>query len=266
MMQWKKYISSWKKWLLFKKKSALLSAFLLGLLCGALQITKIKSIYCYCDGQVCEQSICSSISSIVGKNYLSLNKRKVIEEINNIGKYERIDIKTKSLGSVTIDFHTTSDFLIFNSMISSEKIELSIDAPPVSTLSANIIQKPSIEIGQWASKYNLLSLKVYSGGTSETTATTSSPVIAITTEKKSIQWYQSMYKLIKIVLSYVNISGVYLLDNNVYFAQVGQPDIIISSDYQEEKLTKTLQSLGFLTTIKKDPKIIDLRYANPIIR
>ena len=266
MTQWKKYISSWKKWLLFKKKSVLVSVILLGLLFGALQLTKIKSVHCYCDGQVCEQNICSSVSAIVGKNYLSLNKRKIIADVNSSGKYERVDIKTKSLGSVTIDFHTTSDFLIFNSMITSEKIQLSIDAAPISTLSANIIQKPSVEIDQWASKYNLLSLKVYPGGSSETTATTSSPIFAITTEKKPIQWYESMYKLIKIVLGYANISGVYLLDNNVYFAQVGQPDIIISTDYQEEKLTKTLQSLGFLTTIKKDPKIIDLRYANPIIR
>lgn len=266
MTQWKKYISSWKKWLLFKKKSVLLSVVAIGLLLGALQFTKIKSVHCYCDGQVCEQNICSSVSAIVGKNYLSLNKRKIIAEVNSSGKYEKVDIKTKAVGVVTIDFHTTSEFLIFNSMVTSEKIALSLDTPPVSTLSANIFQKPSLEITEWANKYNLLSLKVYPSGSSETAATTSSPIFAITTEKKPIQWYQSMYKLIKIVLGYANISGVYLLDNNVYFAQVGQPDIIISTDYQEEKLTKTLQSLGFLTTIKKDPKIIDLRYANPIIR
>jgi hypothetical protein len=266
MTQWKKYISNWKKWLLFKKKSVLLSVLLFISLFGILQLTKIKSVYCYCDGQVCEQNICSSVSAIVGKNYLSLNKRKIIAEANSSGKYEKVDIKTKAVGVVTIDFHTTSEFLIFNSMVTSEKIALSIDTPPVSTLSANIFQKPSSEIMAWASKYNLVSLKVYPAGFSETAATISSQIIAITTDKKTTQWYESMYKLIKIVLGYANVSGVYLLDNNVYFAQVGQPDIIISTDYQEEKLTKTLQSLGFLTTIKKDPKIIDLRYANPIIR
>lgn len=265
-MQLKKSILNWKKWLYFRKKYLLIWSLLLAFVFISLAASKIKNIHCYCDGQVCEESECQAARKLVGKNYLSLNKNKVISTLNKNKKYQKITISTKALNTVVIDFHSATDFFIFNSAITSEQLKLSLDNPPISSDSAAFFNKPSLDISEILKSYQLLSLKIFPSGMYETTSTTSSQIFAITKEKKDISWYKSAHKLIKTVLSYANVSGVYFLDNTVYFAQVGQPDIIVSLDYDEEKLIKSLQSLGFLTTIKKDPKIIDLRYTNPIIR
>lgn len=265
-MQLKKYILNWKKWIFFKKKYLFIWALFLFVLIFSYNLTQIKNIYCYCDGQICQDDNCQNIHKLIGKNLLSLNKKRVIDKLNQSGKYQKITISTKSVNTVVVDFHSTVDFFIFNSTITPEQLKLSLDSPPVSSDSAAVFNKPSLEISEWLKSNPFLSLKIYPNGFYEITSTASSQIFAITKDKKDTIWYKKAFKLIKTVLSYADVSGVYFLDNNVYFAQVGQPDIIVSIDYQEEKLLKSLQSMRFLTTIKKDPKIIDLRYTNPIIR
>lgn len=266
MMQLKKYTLSWKKWIFFKKKSLLIGILLLILLVVSISFIKVKNVYCYCDGQVCEESVCNATKNQIGNNLLTLNKRRLERNLNSGGKYQKIAIEVKPLNTVTVNFHSVSDFFVFNSTITTQKIPLSINNPPPSSDSAAFFNKPSVEIAEWLKDLQLISIKIFPSGQQETVSTTSSQIFAITADKKDSDWYKLAHQLIKKVLAYANVSGVYFIDNNVYFAQVGQPDIIVSMDYDEEKLTKSLQSLGFLTTIKKDPKIIDLRYTNPIIR
>lgn len=265
-MQLKKYILNWKKWLYYNRKLLIFGALFLSLVFLLYNTAKIKKVHCYCDGQVCEDSQCQIVSKNISGNFLNLNKRKIISELTSSGKYQRVNINAKFPNTVYVNLYATVDFLIFNSMITSELIKLSVDSPPISSESAVFFNKPSAEIVNWLKDYPLISLKIFPNGSYETVSTSSSQIYAITKEKKDLAWYKSAYTLIKTVLSYTSVSGVYFLDNNVYFAEVGKPDIIIGMDYEEQKLLKSLQSLGFLTTIKKDPKIIDLRYANPIIR
>lgn len=266
MMQLKKYTLSWKKWIFFKKKSLLVATLLLILLVAAASFIKVKNVYCYCDGQVCEESVCNTAKNQIGKNLLALNKRGLERNLNSGGKYQNIVVEVKSLNTVTINFHSVTDFFVFNSTITTQKVPLSINNPPPSSDSAAFFNKPSTEIAEWIKNFQLISIKIFPSGQHETVSTASSQIFAVTTDKKDNDWYKLAHQLIKKVLAYANVSGVYFIDNNVYFAQVGQPDIIVSMDYEEEKLTKSLQSMRFLTTIKKDPKIIDLRYTNPIIR
>ncbi len=265
-MQLKKYISSWKKWLYFKKRSIFTWPLLVIFILVVSDLTKIKNIHCYCDGQICEVAVCGAARGYIGKNFLTLNKAKAISNLNVNGNYQKINIRSSSLNTVTLDFYSSVDYFIFNSMITAEKLKLSVDSPPPSSDSAAFFNRPSSEILDRIKNYQTLSIKVFPGGSHETVSTTSSQVYALTQEKKDSVWYKTAYELIKIVLAYTSVSGIYFLDNTVYFAQVGQPDIIISMDYEADKIIKSLQSVRFLTTIKKDPKIIDLRYANPIIR
>lgn len=265
-MQLKKYISSWKKWLYFKKRSLFIWPLLVIFILFVSDLTKIKNIHCYCDGQICEVAVCGSALGYIGKNFLTLNKARVISNLNTNGNYQKINIKSSSLNTITVDFYSSSDFFIFNSMITSEKLKLSVDSPPLSSDSAVFFNKPSSEILDRVKNYQTLSIKVFPGGSYETVSTASSQIYALTQEKKDSAWYKSAYELIKIVLAYTSVSGIYFLDNTVYFAQIGQPDIVISMDYEADRIIKSLQSMRFLTTIKKDPKIIDLRYTNPIIR
>lgn len=227
---------------------------------------KIKNVYCYCDGQVCEEDLCQQAKKTIGKNLITLNKKNLSKELALGRKYQKIDLKNKGLDTLIVEFHSAVDFLVFNSTVMPNKPTLSINSSPVASDSTVFFNKPSVEIADWLKNSQLVSFKIYPDGFFEATSTTSSQIFTATLEKKDFSWYKSAYDLIKIVLSHADISNVYFLDNNVYFAQVGQPDIIINMEYDEQRLIKSLQSLRFITTIKKDPKIIDLRYANPIIR
>ncbi len=265
-MRLKKFILNCKKWLYYKRKPAFYVVILLAILLAGFKFTQIENVYCYIDGQTFEDADCHAARKLVSNSLLGLNRKKIVNTLSATGKYQKIIIRTENLNTVVVDFHSVVDFFIFNSAISKEKLELSMEKTPLSSESAGFFLKPSLEIGDWMKNIQLISLKVFPNGYYETMSTTSSQIYVITQEKKDSNWYMSAHKLIKTVLTYTDVSGVYFLDNNVYFAQDGRPDIIISTDYEEQKLLKSLQSLGFLTTIKKDPKIIDLRYTNPIIR
>jgi hypothetical protein len=85
-------------------------------------------------------------------------------------------------------------------------------------------------------------------------------------QKPSKEYLSQLFKLMESLNRYVSVDKVFILGETVFLSRGGQPDIITSVPYDEDKLLEALQSIGFLTTMKKDPKVIDLRYKNPIIR
>jgi spore cortex formation protein SpoVR/YcgB (stage V sporulation) len=76
----------------------------------------------------------------------------------------------------------------------------------------------------------------------------------------------SLLRLIKLVSQHVNFDSLFVLDNQVFLSQVGQPDIIMLVPYDEARLKQAFSSLGFLTSIKQDSKILDFRFRNPVLR
>ena len=57
-----------------------------------------------------------------------------------------------------------------------------------------------------------------------------------------------------------------LLTNRGFLSRPKEPDIIIGVPFDEGSLASALQSISYLATIKKDAKVIDLSFKNPIIR
>lgn len=214
----------------------------------------------------CPETECQQIVAEVPRNLLLLSKNKLTSKINFGQKYKDVSVEFSFPQKLTITLQTSNDYLVYNQAISSTMPELSMYDAPVSSESSTPFQKPSQDIANQTNTINFLSFKVLPGGHSEIVSTTSSKIISLTREKKDQSWYQDTYKLIKMVSSYYDLDGVYLIDKNLYFYKQNKPDLIVELGYNENRLISALQVLGFLTTIKQDPKIIDLRYTNPIIR
>ena len=266
MMQLKKSLQSWRKWLFFKKKAILFS--LLAIIFGFVfyRLFSLKEFSCYCDDLPCDANTCQVFQTTLSRNYLTLNKKAVNYLVGEGKTYERMDFKYNFPHKLNIHLTQTSNYLVFNTAISQAPLSLSINDAPISSESSAPFEKPTIEIQNIVTNINTISLKIYPGGENEVIATESSKIFNINTSKKDQDWYKKAYELIKLVTLYTEVVGIYILDNDLYFARLNSSDLIISLDQDQEKTLKALQLLGFLNTIKKDQKIIDLRYTNPIIR
>ena len=265
-MQLKKSLQSWKKWLFFKRKVVfiLMAAFIL--VVSLYNLLSIKEISCFCDGDSCQTTVCEQLKSQISKNYLFLSKHSVTSLVGPSKSFEKLEFQYKFPFKLVVNLTKTSNYLIFNTAISNSPLALSMNMAPISSDSAVPFNKPTEEIADYVSKINTISLKVYPEGQFEVIATESSKIFNINTSKKDQLWYKEVLELIKTVTLYTEVVGIYILDNDLYFARSNSSDLIISLDQEQEKTLKALQLLGFLNTIKKDQKIIDLRYTNPIIR
>ena len=97
-------------------------------------------------------------------------------------------------------------------------------------------------------------------------ASAESKIKYLFTEKPTIQTVKSIYALVKLVEKYLNVDQIMILNQKIFLRQANQPDIIVNIPFDEDNLVQALQSYEYLTTIKKDTKVIDLRFKNPILR
>lgn len=88
----------------------------------------------------------------------------------------------------------------------------------------------------------------------------------IFSEKPSQQKLKQIFILITTIHHTLPITQGYLLKDNLYLASKNLPDIIINSNSSAEELSKALQLVPSLAKIKKETKIIDLRFKHPIIK
>ena len=143
---------------------------------------------------------------------------------------------------------------------------LSINSNQISTESAVFFEKPSTELNSSIDFSGFSSFNLYENGLLVPIASESSTLYFLLKQKPADETMSKIFKLLETASRYINSEKTYILGDIVFLSRSEQPDIITSVPYDEDKLLEALQSLGFLNTMKKDPKIIDLRYKNPIIR
>ena len=262
----KRFLGNLKKWLWFNKKRTLILFCLLVVLTYINSLLEIKKVSCTCNHQICENDPCIEKSNYFPKSFIFFNKKKLVNTLNPGNQYQKVSVSFKFPQALVINFEETNDFLVYNQGITNSTLNLSFESAPVSTESMTPFSKPSQEIAAEVGKTKMLSFKVLPNGHATTIATEGSKIISLTTQKTESEWYQKTYRLIKLVSTYYDLEGVYLTDQDLFFYNQNKPDLLIDLQSNEEKISKALQVLGFLTTIKQDPKIIDLRYTNPIIR
>lgn len=265
-MRSKKSFQIWKKRAWFSKKKLIGYILFVGFFFLLFFGFSIKKTECLCDGLSCQQQVCDEIKKNIPKSIFILNSNKVKNKLTQLSHYKNIDIKFVFPQKIQVKLADIDSSLIFNITLVDRKPSLSIDLPPVSSESSPVYNKPGVDLANQHDQYQYLTVQVYADGHHQTVASASSNITAFIHQKKNDDWFEKAYQRIQAVLMYRQADQVYILDNDLYFITLNQPDLIVSLVSEEDNLLKALQSLGFLTTIKQDSKIIDLRYANPIIR
>lgn len=264
-MRLRKYLLNWKTWVYFNRKLTVSVFIALCIISFLLFMPKITTIDCFVDSQICPDEISLLIHSKTPKNYLLLNKKNLIKEIIESGVYSKVNIRYSLSGKLIYYLYESSEFFTYNVALVQNTADFQVGNHYSST-SGELTSRFSEQLQSLVGNLNTTSLLVYSNGHTAPISTTSSQIVVVTSDKKDQQWYADTYRLMKVVSSYIKTFSVYVIENNIYFSQESGPDIVINVSANVTDLTKTLQSLVFINTIKKNPKVVDLRYTNPIIR
>lgn len=258
-------------WRLFKKnyrklfKLVAVSLLLLAILWLG-QIFQIKKIICTNNGNQCDQEFLLEINKLTSTNILFFQSKELQNRLEKIQPIKNLSTHFKPLNTIVVNIETESQHLIINYSLVTEYPSLSFNSQPVSSDSANFFVKPSTEIQTFITGTPLTSFKLWPNGKVAPVESLPSKIYYLFKQKSEAENLKEVFTLLDLVEKYTVIDNVYILGNTVFLSRASQPDIITSVSYNEASINEALQSLGFLTTMKKDPKVIDLRYKNPIIR
>ena len=230
------------------------------------QAFNIKTINCVNNGGSCDPELVAKINIYKNTSIFTFKQKELFESLNKTRPLESLDSHFKLFNTLQVNLNTKSGFLTVNLKLVSDYPQLSFNSNPVSSDSAIFFVKPTSEIDSSIDKTSFNSFNLYENGLLAPTASQSSNIYFLLKQKPADETMSELFKMIEIVNRYLNIEKTYILGDTIFLSRDEQPDIITSVPYDEDKLLEALQSLGFLNTMKKDPKIIDLRYKNPIIR
>lgn len=230
------------------------------------QVFTIKNVVCINRNEECDEQILLVLDKLKSTSIFSFQHRKIVSEINKIQPIKNLETHFSFFNTLKISIETEENYYLVNLGLVSEYPSLSVNNIAISSDSSVFFVKPSQEIQGFIPKVNMISYRLWSNGSLSPTASQSANLFFLTKQKPEGQSLVNIFKLLNLIEKYQKIDDVYILGSTIFLSREGQPDIITSDSFNEALITESLQSLGFLTTMKKDPKIIDLRYKNPIIR
>jgi len=229
-------------------------------------IFTIKKVNCTLNETVCPPEVQIISNKILGSNSLFVNQKELLTFAKAAYPVEKMSIGYQSLSTANVSFTGSSPYLEADIFLVGELPVLSMDQAPSSTDSAGWWVKPTGEIDEFVSANSGLGFILWENGTMTSTATTGANIKYIFTKKPSPETVTSIYKMIKTISKYIDVSNIYIVNNRCFLSRPNEPDIIIGVPFDEGSLVPALQSLTYLATIKKDAKVIDLSFKNPIIR
>lgn len=227
---------------------------------------KINKIICLQNNQNCDNVYLELLNKKIGSSLLNLSFRKTVKEINLARPTSGVELHFNLFNTLLVKITTSQKPLDVNLTLVSEYPKLSMDNLPESSTSAVFFKKPSAEIKENYSDLTSTSFGLWSNGELTSAASSESKIKYFITEKPGKDVLIDLYNLINLLLQYTDPENIYIIGENVFLSRGEQPDIITSVPFEQTSLVEALQSLGFFTTIKKDTKIIDLRFKNPTIR
>jgi hypothetical protein len=229
------------------------------------QILVVKKIQCHSDFGDCPVEILERLTLEIGSNSIFINQKKLVENIKSLRAIEKVNIGFRIPNTLDVTLLGSGVSYKIEVYLVKELPSVTFDNAPGSTISADW-PRPTEEISQYLKGLNGSTFDIWRNGTLTSTASTSAIVKFITMEKPAAQTGTYLYNLVRISQKYLDPQEIILLGNRVFLRQVNQPDIIVSIPFDEGLIIQAFQSLNNLVTIKKDAKIIDLRFKNPIIR
>lgn len=226
----------------------------------------IKKINCTLNGTICPDQVMVIFNKHKDTNSLFLNQKELFTFLKAVYPIDRMNVNFQALNTLNIRLEGNSPFIFVDVYLVNETPLLSMDQAPSTTDSAGWWVKPTGEIKAFLSDKTAQSFSFWENGSMTPEATSGSIISYIFTEKPTQETVSSIYKLAKQVSKYLDISNIYIINNRCFLSMSGQPDIIVNVPFDEALLTQALQSMNYLVTIKKDTKVIDLSFKNPIIR
>lgn len=240
------------------------------ILCGLfvlflLNFFTIRQIKCTYNNVPCSQDISNKLDRYLGESSLLINRKSLLNSLKST-----LPVDTSVIG---FDFPNTLAVVIVSSNLSyGTKVYLVSSLPTVtmdsangSTVSANWL-KPTVEIEAFLQQENGLNFEIWENGNMIPSATSEAKIFYLFRNKPGKDDLARIFNLIKTTTRYINYLNLYILEDRIFLRQNNQPDIIINVDTDEESLVQALQSFTYLATIKKDARVIDLRFKNPVIR
>lgn len=263
MLQKKSWLRSIKYW---NKKSILFSTLVVVLVLSTTRVFKVSTINCSFNGTECPNEVTVSLNSLLGKNALSLNQKKIFESVNRIRQIEDLSLHFKIFNRLEVEIKSNASNLFVDIHLISNYPSLSLNSVPESSTSAVFFIKPSEELSNLANGLKTDTFSLWPDGSLTPVATSESKIILLMTKKPDSIVVKQIYEAVNLLSKYLSYDKIYIADYDIFLSRLDLPDIIMSVPYDERSILEALQSLGYLSTIKKDNKVIDLRYKNPVIR
>lgn len=226
----------------------------------------IKKIDCSFNSQPCPAEIMTIANQYIGKNSLLIKQKEATSRIKEVYPVEKTSLGFRVFNTLKIVIQGNHPFVQADVYLVSTLPKLSMDEAPSTTDSAGWWVKPTGEIDSFVKANEALGFNLWDNGSMTPVATVGANLHYIFSEKPSPENISSVYKLVSLLAKYTSVSDIYIINQRAFLSRSGQPDIIVNVSFEEGSLTAALQSLDYLSTIKKDAKVIDLCFKNPIIR
>ena len=226
----------------------------------------IQKINCTFNDEVCPKETQVIFNKLIGENSLFINQKELLISVKEVYPVDNMSVSYKALKTLNIKLKGSSPYVQADVYLVGSLPVLSIDQAPSTTDSAGWWVKPTGEISEFISSQKALGFNLWENGSMTSIATSGAGISFIFTEKPSSEIVSSVYNMVKIILKYIDVSNIYIINHRSFLSRTGQPDIIVSVPFDEGSLVASLQSINYLATIKKDVKVIDLSFKNPILR
>jgi len=226
----------------------------------------VRKINCTLNGEVCPNETQAVLNHLLGTNSLFINQKELLTFIKAIYPVDKMTIGYKAFNTINVGLTESSPHIQADVYLVSDLPVLSMDQAPNTTDSAGWWIKPTGELADFVFSKKALGFNLWENGSMTSIATTGADISFIFSEKPSTEIVSSIYKIVKVILKYLDVSNIYIVNNRCFLSRPGQPDIIVSVPFDEGSLVSALQSISYLVTIKKDAKVIDFSFKNPIIK
>lgn len=226
----------------------------------------IRKTECLLNNHPCPTEVVEKMNKYLGSNVLFLNQKELSSSIKASFPVEKVGVGFKVFNTLSIKLEGRLSSINVQVFLVHSLPQISLDINTGSTESGIVTIKPTDEINHFIGSVSLDSFEIWDSGLMTPTASSESKIKYLFTSKPDTNTIKSIYSMIKIVEKYLSVDQVLILDTRVFLRQTDQPDIIVSVPFDEENLVQALQSFAYLSTIKKDVTVIDLRFKNPILR
>ena len=226
----------------------------------------IKKIDCSLNDQPCPEDTAKIVNRLLGTNSLFVNQKELVTVIKAVYPIDAASVSFKMFNTLKVSLQGNRPFIQADVYLVKDPPVLSMDQAPSTTDSASWWTRPTTELQEFVDDKEALGFDLWNNGAMTPIATGGANLSYIFSTKPDAGVVASVYKLVDLVSKYLAVSKIYIVGDRGFLSQTGEPDIIVNVPFDEVSLKQALQSMSYLVTIKKDAKVIDLSFKDPIIR